>query len=198
MTNLFVIANFLSTQHTHRLYKENPKLTRKIEEKKIKINRLQKLELRTLQISKRSKLSNKKNNALNQSSNISKVGFSNNDLNKDETKITMPEISVDELKEAWCCICKTEPDWIQLTERFKKSKNANEKELFTVLNDNFLPNINQLFMKIEKNNQRKMRFLNQRNSCRLMAKRFQAEEEERLKELEKRNDRENRAKRRAG
>lgn len=185
------------------MYKENPKLTRKIEEKRIKIDRLKKLELRTLQISKRSKLSNKKtNNSLNQSSNINKVGFSNNDLdqslNKDETTITKPEISIGELREAWSCICKNEQDWIDLTEKFKNSKNSNEKELYTILNDNFLPNINQLFIKIEKNNQRKLRFLNQRNSCRLLAKKFQQEEDERLKELEKKNDRENRAKRRAG
>jgi len=185
-----------------RLYKENPKLARKIEEKKIKINRLQKLELRTLQISKRSKLSNKKNNSLNQTTtNISKVGFTNNeDLKdlKDEAKITMPEISIEELQESWSCICKTEQEWIQLTEKFKNSKNTNEKELHNILSENFLPNINQLFIKIEKNNQRKLRFLNQRNSCRLMAKRFQAEEEERVKEQEKGNERENRAKRRAG
>lgn len=161
------------------------------------------MEFRTQVVSKRKLSNSKKANSLNTSANLNntKVGFKNNldlSVNKDEnTKIVKPEISIDELKEAWCCVCRTEDDWIQLTEKFKDSKHACEKDLFNVLNDNFLPSINQLFLKIQKNTERKLRFLNQRNSCRLMAKRFQQEEEERLKELEKQNGRENRAKRRA-
>lgn len=136
-------------------------MTRKIEEKRIKINRLHKLELRTQVISKRSKLSNKKNNSMNTSANVIKIGFSNNDqslIKEDDTKmITKPEISVDELKEAWCCICKSEEDWIQLTDSFKNSKNSHEKELYTVLNENFIPNMNQMFLKVQRSNEKKLR-----------------------------------------
>lgn len=136
-------------------------MTRKIEEKRIKIQRLEKLELRTQVISKRSKLSHKKNNPHNQSANISKVGFSNSldlSLKDGDAPIVKPEITVEELREAWCCVCKTEQDWIDLTEKFKKSKAGSEKELYTVLNDNFLPSMNQMFLKIQRNNERKMRW----------------------------------------
>lgn len=133
-----------------------------MEEKRIKIQRLQKLELRTQVISKRSKLSHKKNNSMNHSANISKIGFSNSlelSLKENDTLIVKPEITVEELREAWCCVCKTEQDWINLTEKFKKSKSGCEKELFTVLNDNFLPSMNQMFLKIQRSHEKKLRWV---------------------------------------
>ena len=137
-------------------------MTRKIEEKRIKIQRLQKLELRTQVISKRSKLSHKKSNSNNQSANISKIGFSNSldlSLKDGDAQIVKPEITVEELREAWCCVCKTEQDWIDLTEKFKKSKGGSERDLYAVLNDNFLPSMNQMFLKIQRNNEKKLKWV---------------------------------------
>lgn len=137
-------------------------MTRKIEEKRIKIQRLQKLELRTQVISKRSKLSHKKSNSNNQSANISKIGFSNSldlSLKDGDAQIVKPEITVEELREAWCCVCKAEQDWIDLTEKFKKSKGGSERDLYAVLNDNFLPSMNQMFLKIQRNNEKKLKWV---------------------------------------
>ena len=97
---------------------------------------------------------------MNQSANISKIGFSNSldlSLKDGDSPIVKPEITVEELREAWCCVCKTEQDWIDLTEKFKKSKSGCEKELHTVLNDNFLPSMNQMFLKIQRNHEKKLR-----------------------------------------
>ncbi|KAI8040555.1 hypothetical protein M5D96_006498 [Drosophila gunungcola] len=55
----------------------------------------------------------------------------------------------------WQVICFTEEDWQNLAAKFKTSTNAKERELFHILDDNFLPKLPQLFRERERLRRRK-------------------------------------------
>lgn len=55
----------------------------------------------------------------------------------------------------WQVICFTEEDWQNLAAKFKTSTNAKERELFQILDENFLPKLPQLFRERERLRRRK-------------------------------------------
>lgn len=50
----------------------------------------------------------------------------------------------------WQVICFTEEDWQNLTIKFSKSTNEQERDLYNVLSNNFLPKIPSLFREKER------------------------------------------------
>lgn len=56
----------------------------------------------------------------------------------------------------WQVICFTEEDWQNLATKFKASTNAKEKELYQILDENFLPKLPQLFRERERLRRRKL------------------------------------------
>ncbi|KAH8408311.1 hypothetical protein KR215_002272, partial [Drosophila sulfurigaster] len=81
----------------------------------------------------------------------------------------------------WQVICFTEEDWQNLAAKFKTSTNGKERELFQILDENFLPKLPQLFRERERLRRRKL--LQVRNSSRIrnLAELKARQEEERLK-----------------
>uniref|UniRef100_A0A0A1XGU0 Cat eye syndrome critical region protein 2 n=1 Tax=Zeugodacus cucurbitae TaxID=28588 RepID=A0A0A1XGU0_ZEUCU len=65
----------------------------------------------------------------------------------------------------WQVICFTEEDWQNLASKFKSSTNAKERELYQILDENFLPKLPQLFRERERLRRRKL--LQVRNSTRI-------------------------------
>lgn len=55
----------------------------------------------------------------------------------------------------WQVICFTEEDWQNLASKFKSSTNAKERELYQILDENFLPKLPQLFRERERLRRRK-------------------------------------------
>lgn len=55
----------------------------------------------------------------------------------------------------WQVICFTEEDWQNLAAKFKTSTNGKERELFQILDENFLPKLPQLFRERERLRRRK-------------------------------------------
>lgn len=55
----------------------------------------------------------------------------------------------------WQVICFTEEDWQHLAAKFKASTNSKEKELYQILDENFLPKLPQLFKERERLRRRK-------------------------------------------
>lgn len=55
----------------------------------------------------------------------------------------------------WQVICFTEDDWQTLAGKFKSSRHAKEKELYQILDENFLPKLPHLFREREKLRRRK-------------------------------------------
>lgn len=55
----------------------------------------------------------------------------------------------------WQVICFSEEDWQNLAAKFKTSTNAKERELFQILDENFLPKLPQLFRERERLRRRK-------------------------------------------
>lgn len=55
----------------------------------------------------------------------------------------------------WQVICFTEEDWQNLTKKFSRAKNAQERELYQLLFENFLPKIPGLFRDKERERLRK-------------------------------------------
>lgn len=48
-------------------------------------------------------------------------------------------------KSRWSVVCDTLEEWVNFTEKFKDSKSKNEKSLFTILQENFLPILNKIY-----------------------------------------------------
>ncbi|KAH8305198.1 hypothetical protein KR018_000548, partial [Drosophila ironensis] len=86
----------------------------------------------------------------------------------------------------WQVICFTEEDWQNLAAKFKTSTHAKERELFQILDENFLPKLPQLFRERERLRRRKL--LQVRNSSRI---RNLVELKARQEEEEQRREREN-------
>lgn len=57
----------------------------------------------------------------------------------------------------WSLACLTEDDWIELTEKYKKSRKKEDRNLYHTLNDAFLPEITTMFA--EKEREEKQRLL---------------------------------------
>ena len=67
----------------------------------------------------------------------------------------------------WSVACLTELDWENLTAKYKESKRKEDKRLYRLLNDSFLPEIKDMFVEKEKDEQRKMQsLLSKRSSSR--------------------------------
>lgn len=68
-----------------------------------------------------------------------------------------PAGSVNSLKSqsVWQVICFSEEDWQNLAAKFKSSTNPKEKELYQILDENFLPKLPQLFRERERLRRRK-------------------------------------------
>lgn len=100
---------------------------------------------------------------------------------------------------SWTLICQTEADWTKLVESLKKSKKKADKELFEVLNENFLPQVVQMFQDKEREERLKLMMMNKRSSSRITKKeqerkveeekrRIEEEEEERQMQIEEKEE----------
>ena len=109
---------------------------------------------------------------------------SNDSLNENDFKdLKEVSISIEEKREAWSLICQTEQEWKDLTDRFAKSKNKSELELYRLLSKNFVPKISEIYELREKERQRIERqklieLLPRRLSSRIELKKIQKEREE--------------------
>merc|ERR1719350_2278208 len=87
----------------------------------------------------------------------------------------------------WYLACSTEAHWNDLAAKYKKSKRKQDKELYEVLRDNFMPEIIKMFQDKEKEERIKLMMMNKRSSNRLDRKRAEKE-----KEFEEKRQREER------
>eukprot|EP00090_Calanus_glacialis_P026713 TRINITY_DN41992_c0_g1_i1.p1 TRINITY_DN41992_c0_g1~~TRINITY_DN41992_c0_g1_i1.p1 ORF type:complete len:400 (-),score=157.40 TRINITY_DN41992_c0_g1_i1:155-1354(-) len=92
----------------------------------------------------------------------------------------------------WYLVCRTEGEWTELVKKYKKTKKKQDKELYEILNDNFLPDIVKMFEDQEKEERLKLLMANKRSSSRLDRKRDMEEqafmkrmEEEKRLEMER-------------
>ena len=100
-------------------------------------------------------------------------------------------LSVDPLQGgSWCA--GPWGEWTELVKKYKKSKKKQDKELYEILNDNFLPDILKMFEDQEKEERLKLLMANKRSSSRLDRKRDMEEqafmkrmEEEKRLEMER-------------
>jgi hypothetical protein len=78
----------------------------------------------------------------------------------------------------WCVVCKDVMDWRALAELFRTSRSKLEKMLHSILKNEFLPSIEEIYAQKEKEKEKKMAALiAKRTSDRLEVKRLQREEE---------------------
>ena len=128
------------------------------------------------------KNNNKKDN--NKKDNKSKVKNTPTKQKPKENPIPpLPVITTEELKESWCVICKTQQDWVNLADKFKKSKSKCEIELYNLLTTNFVEQITEIFNKFEKEKQKEERqklleLIPRRTSSRIEIKKIIKEQEE--------------------
>ena len=81
---------------------------------------------------------------------------------------------------SWSVACLTELDWENLTAKYKESKRKEDKRLYRLLNDSFLPEIKEMFIEKEKEEARKMQsLLSKRSSSRLETLKKTQEERDR-------------------
>lgn len=55
----------------------------------------------------------------------------------------------------WSVACLTLTDWEQLTDKYKKSKRKNDRELYETLSESFLPEIVKMFAEKEREEKRR-------------------------------------------
>jgi len=91
------------------------------------------------------------------------------------------ESSDEEEQEAnWSVACLTELDWENLTAKYKESKRKEDRKLYKLLNDSFMPEIKDMFLEKEKEEQRKMQhLLSKRSSSRIEVLKKTQEERDR-------------------
>ena len=81
---------------------------------------------------------------------------------------------------SWSVACLTELDWENLTAKYKESKRKEDRRLYRLLNDSFLPEIKEMFIEKEKEEARKMQnLLSKRSSSRLETLKKTQEERDR-------------------
>merc|ERR1719357_1345159 len=95
------------------------------------------------------------------------------------------EVSGPKEPPGWYLACSSEAHWNDLAAKYKKSKRKQDKELYEVLRDNFMPEIIKMFQ--EKEERIKLMMMNKRSSNRLDRKRAEKE-----KEFEEKRQREER------
>ena len=95
----------------------------------------------------------------------------------------------------WSLACSAESQWVELTNRLKKSKKKQDKELYETLAENFLPEISKMFSELEREEKIKLMLANKRTSSRLVRVREQKEqqfvkaaEEEKQREMERKEE----------
>jgi len=107
------------------------------------------------------------------------------------------EVKEEKVYEApgWYLSCNSESEWNDLVMKYKKSKKKQDRELYQVLSENFLPDILKMFQEKEREDRLKLMMMNKRSSSRLDRKREELErgfatqrEEERRIELSKREE----------
>jgi len=74
------------------------------------------------------------------------------------------ESSDEEQEPSWSVACLTENDWENLVLKYKESREREDRKLYRLLNDSFLPEIKEMFVEKEKEEQRKMQLLMSRRS----------------------------------
>jgi len=89
----------------------------------------------------------------------------------------------------WYLVCSAESQWMDLVQKYKKSKKKQDRELFETLNDNFLPDIIKMFEEKEREEKLKLLMANKRSSSRLDRKR-EMEEQALIKRMEEEKRRE--------
>merc|ERR1719268_24430 len=112
------------------------------------------------------------------------------------------EVSGPKEPPGWYLACSSEAHWNDLASKYKKSKRKQDKELYEVLRDNFMPEIIKMFQDKEKEERIKLMMMNKRSSNRLDRKRAEKEKEfeekrqrEERMELERRVDEDKAARR---
>merc|ERR1712051_246866 len=81
----------------------------------------------------------------------------------------------------WSVACLTLQDWEDLTEKYKNSKKKSEKDLYETLSESFLPEIVKMFAEKEKDERRKLLFMQpKRASSRIERKKQEQDERDRL------------------
>ena len=91
------------------------------------------------------------------------------------------QISSDEDQESyWSIACLTEEDWEHLALKYKYSDRREDRRLFRLLNDGFLPEIREMFGEKRKEEARKVKQqLSRRSSSRVEVLKKQQEENDR-------------------
>jgi hypothetical protein len=73
--------------------------------------------------------------------------------------------------ESWSCLCLTLDDWVNINDKFKKSKKKFDQDLSKLIEQSYLPEMPCLFQKAEKDrNQRLLAMAPKRQSTRLQVK----------------------------
>jgi len=100
-----------------------------------------------------------------------------------KSKKVVQEIVEEEVDEepreapGWYLACSTEAQWNDLVLKYKKSKKRQDRELYEVLVENFMPEISKMFQEKEKEEKIKILMMNKRSSNRLDRKRAEKEQE---------------------
>ena len=74
------------------------------------------------------------------------------------------ESSDEEQEPSWSVACLSEEDWENLVFKYKESRQREDRKLYRLLNDSFLPEIKEMFVEKEKEEKRKMQLLMSRRS----------------------------------
>lgn len=78
----------------------------------------------------------------------------------------------------WCVVCKDIDDWKNLAASFEGSRSKVERIFYSILRDEFLPSIENIYEQKEKERQTKMaELIAKRTSDRLEIRRLQRDEE---------------------
>lgn len=97
------------------------------------------------------------NNTAATSGNASKKRKKNKEVTIGETNNTnnhTPAAAITD-NSVWQAICFTEEDWQNLTVKFAKTKNSDERALYNLLTESFLPKIPALFREKERSRRRR-------------------------------------------
>jgi len=88
--------------------------------------------------------------------------------------------SEEESESNWSLICSTEEDWEHLILKYKNSDQREDRKLFKLLNDCFLPEIKEMFVEKQREEKKKMqKQLSRRSSSRVEVLKKQQEEKDR-------------------
>lgn len=74
------------------------------------------------------------------------------------------ESSEDETEPSWSVACLSEDDWENLVLKYKESREREDRKLYRLLNESFLPEIKEMFVEKEKEEKVKMQLLMSRRS----------------------------------